>query len=152
VRRAEPNDREAVLEIAASCFRYSRFHQDEHIGVPAANELKRAWMANCLDGRRGEEVLVALEEGRPAGFLAVLVARDAAVIDLVGVAARSQRRGIGGALLDTFVKRWRGRAACLRVGTQAINAPSIRLYEGRGFRFVGAANVLHAHFRGGRPL
>ncbi len=152
VRRAEPCDREAVLDIAGSCFRWSRFHQDERIGLPAAHAVKRAWVANCLDGKRGEEVLVALAEGRPVGFLAVFLAQDAAVIDLIGVAMDSQRRGIGAALVETFIARWRGRAPRLRVGTQAVNAPSIALYEACGFRRVRETRVLHAHLRNGRPL
>jgi ribosomal protein S18 acetylase RimI-like enzyme len=151
VRRAEPGDRDAVLDIAGSCFRFSRFHQDARIGLPAAHAIKRAWAANCLDGKRGEEVLVALDEGRPVGFLAVLLAPDAAIIDLIGVATGSQRRGIGAALVDAFVARWRGRTSRLRVGTQAVNAPSIALYERCGFRRVGATRVLHAHLRDGRP-
>jgi ribosomal protein S18 acetylase RimI-like enzyme len=151
VRRAEGRDRAAVLDIAGSCFRFSRFHQDPRIGLQAAHAVKRAWAANCLDGKRGEEVLVALDETRPAGFLAVLLAPDVAVIDLIGVAAGSQRRGIGAALVDAFVMRWRGRAVRLRVGTQAANAPSIALYERCGFRRTGATRVLHAHLRDGRP-
>lgn len=150
VRLAEPRDREAVLDIAGTSFRFSRFHQDARVGLKAAHAVKRAWAANCLDGQRGEEVLVALDQGRPAGFLAVLLAQDAAVIDLIAVAVQNQRRGIGGALVDAFVGRWRSRAARLRVGTQQANAASLRLYEGRGFRAAGTTCVLHAHWRAGR--
>jgi ribosomal protein S18 acetylase RimI-like enzyme len=151
VRRAAPRDRDAVLGIAGSCFRFSRFHQDARIGLEAAHAIKRAWAANCLDGKRGEEVLVAVHDGQPAGFLAVLLAPDAAVIDLIGVDTGSQRRGIGAALVDAFIARWRGRTARLRVGTQEVNAPSIALYQRCGFRRVGATRVLHAHLRDGRP-
>jgi len=151
VRLAEPRDRDAVLDIAGSCFRHSRFHQDARIGLQAAHAMKRAWMANCLDGRRGAEVLLAIERGRPTGFLAVLLAQGAAIIDLIGVASQSQRRGIGAALVDAYIERWRGRAAVLRVGTQDSNVPSLRLYEGRGFRVVGRSSVWHGHLRGGRP-
>ena len=56
VRRAEPRDRDAVLDIAGSCFRFSRFHQDARIGLPVAHAVKRAWAANCLDGKRGSEL------------------------------------------------------------------------------------------------
>lgn len=150
VRLAEPHDREAVLDIAGSSFRFSRFHQDPRIGLKAAHAVKRAWAANCLNGQRGEEVLVALDQGRPAGFLAVLRASDAAVIDLIAVAAHSQRRGIGASLVDAFTGRWRSRAPRLRVGTQEANAASLRLYESCGFRAVGKTRVLHAHLRGGR--
>jgi ribosomal protein S18 acetylase RimI-like enzyme len=96
-------------------------------------------------------VLVAIERGRPTGFLAVLLAQGAAIIDLIGVASQSQRCGIGAALVDAYIERWRGRAAALRVGTQEANVASLRLYEGRGFRAVGRASVWHAHLRGGRP-
>ena len=67
VRLAEPEDRDDVLNIAGSCFRFSRFHQDSRIGARTANKLKRAWMANCLDGKRGEEVLSSRSTrgGRP---------------------------------------------------------------------------------------
>ena len=150
VRPAEPRDRDAVLDIAGTSFRFSRFHQDPRIGLTAAHAVKRAWAANCLDGRRGEEVLVALDQDRPAGFLAVLLAQGAAIIDLIAVAAQNQRRGIGGALVDAFIGRWRNRATRLRVGTQQANTASLRLYEGRGFRAAGTTRVLHAHWRAGR--
>src|SRR6185436_16334412 len=40
VRLAEPEDRDDVLNIAGSCFRFSRFHQDSRIGARTANKLK----------------------------------------------------------------------------------------------------------------
>jgi GNAT superfamily N-acetyltransferase len=150
VRPAQQAERDAVLDIAGSSFCFSRFHQDPRIPLQVAHDVKRAWAANCLDGKRGEEVLVALDRGRPAGFLAVLADRGVVVIDLVAVAAQSQGRGIGAALVGAFIARWRGRAPRLRVGTQAANVPSVRLYERCGFRFVGGASVLHLHRRGGR--
>jgi GNAT superfamily N-acetyltransferase len=152
VRLAAPHDRDAVLDIAGSCFRFSRFHQDPRIGVQTAHAVKRAWAANCLDGKRGEEVLVALDNSQPAGFLAVLLAQDFAIIDLIGVATQYQRRGIGAALVDAFVGRWRTRAVRLRVGTQVANGPSLRLYESRDFLPADRTNVLHAHLRAGRTL
>lgn len=150
IRPAAAADRDAVLEIAGSCFHFSRFHQDEKIGMQSAHAVKRAWVANCLDGKRGEEVLVALDEGRPAGFLAVLLAEDAAIIDLIGVAMQKQQRGIGAGLVDAFIGRWRTRVPCLRVGTQDANVASLRLYQSRGFRLADKARVLHAHLREGR--
>jgi ribosomal protein S18 acetylase RimI-like enzyme len=152
---AAPAERGAVLDIAGSCFRYSRFHQDPRIGREAADRVKRAWAQNCLDGRRGEEVLVARLAGKPTGFLAVLIAPAdggaAAIIDLVGVGVQDQGRGVGAALVAAFVTRWGPRAASLRVGTQAANVASVRLYERCGFRFRSASYVMHAHFRRGRP-
>jgi GNAT superfamily N-acetyltransferase len=156
VDTARAREREALLDIAGSCFRHSRFHQDPRVDASAAHRIKRLWLENCLDGKRGAEVLVARDADRPAGFLAVLTVPSAAaapiaVIDLVGVAGALQGRGFGAALVEGFVARWAGRASVLRVGTQAANVASIRLYERCGFRFSGATYVLHAHFRAGRP-
>jgi len=140
----------AVLEIAGSCFRYSRFHLDPNIPTAIAHRVKREWIANYLRGRRGERLLVARLEGRPVGFLAVLGAPARRVIDLVGVDREAQGRGIGTALVASFVGLYRSSGDALQVGTQIANTPSLRLYERLGFRVVRSAYVLHGHV--GRPL
>jgi dTDP-4-amino-4,6-dideoxy-D-galactose acyltransferase len=153
VRDARPEDYDAVLEIAGSCFLYSRFHLDPLFGREAANWIKREWVRNYLLGRRGEQLLVADRDGTPVGFLAVIGAtadgRRCRVIDLVGVAAPSQGRGVGRCLVDAFIRSSTGKCELLRVGTQAANVPSVRLYEHCGFRLADSAYVLHAHLEGG---
>jgi GNAT superfamily N-acetyltransferase len=149
VRSAAPTDREALLAIAETSFVYSRFHLDPQVPNEIANAVKREWVDSYLHGRRGEKVLVAEADGRAVGFLAVLATkshgRDARVIDLVGVARNCQGRGVGKSLVNTFV-RWQP-AGCelLRVGTQAANIPSMRLYERCGFRVAETTYVMHAH-------
>lgn len=154
LRLAQSADRDSVLEIAGSCFEFSRFHQDARIGRQRADRVKREWARSCLDGTRGDGVLVAEGGGRVAGFLAVKASTDAggtsAAIDLVGVDRPMQGRRLGTALVEAFVGRWHGRASRLLVGTQLANAASIRLYEQCGFRFRDAAHVLHAHVEAGR--
>jgi ribosomal protein S18 acetylase RimI-like enzyme len=145
VRPAEPADADRLLEIADTSFRYSRFHLDPEIPQELAGRVKREWTRSYLDGRRGLELLVAVSDGGPVGLLAVLADGDVRVIDIVAVASDRQRRGIGRALVDAFVERHGQRE--LRVGTQAANASSLRLYEGAGFRFASAAYVLHRHTR-----
>lgn len=145
VATARPEHAEGLLELAGGCFRYSRFHLDPLIAQEDADRVKREWVRSYLDGRRGIELLAALERGRPVGFLAVLAAGDARVIDLVGVAPHAQARGVGGALVAEFIARHGPAAAELRVGTQVANVPSLRLYERFGFRISHAAYVLHLH-------
>jgi GNAT superfamily N-acetyltransferase len=156
VALAGPMEHAAVLDIAGTCFRYSRFHLDPHLPQPVAHAIKRAWAQSYVERRRGEELLVVHDDAGPAGFLAVLLAREApgpvAVIDLVGVASGRQGRGSGAALVDAFCARWGGRAKLLRVGTQVANTPSVRLYERCGFRLAAASYVLHAHVREGKVL
>jgi dTDP-4-amino-4,6-dideoxy-D-galactose acyltransferase len=149
VRDATPKDRDALLDIAENCFVYSRFHLDPQVPNRIANAVKREWVDSYLHGRRGEKVRVAEDVGRPVGFLAVLAAKchgkDARVIDLVGVAGDCQGRGVGKSLVSAFVRERAPGCALLRVGTQAANIPSMRLYERCGFRVAETTYVLHAH-------
>lgn len=145
VRPVAAGEHDALLEIAGSCFRYSRFHLDPAIPNEDADRVKREWVRSYLERRRGLELLAAVEGGRPTGFLAVLEAGDVRVIDLVGVAPEAQRRGIGAGLVAAFIERHGAHAREVRVGTQLANIPSLRLYEKLGFHVVAGAYVLHRH-------
>ncbi len=152
VDTAGAEDAAAIEDIAARCFRYTRFHLDPEIGLDRANEIKRQWARNACRGR-ASTVYVSRQNRNVTGFLAVLEARSGthtdAIIDLVGVDAKSQGQGAGRALSAMFVDQWRGRADRLRVGTQVSNVPAMRLYESMGFRVAETAYVLHAHVRNG---
>lgn len=136
----------ALLDIAETSFRYSRFHLDSRIPGELADRVKREWVRSYVERRRGLELLAALDEGgSPVGFLAVLESGGARVIDLVAVSPEARGRGHGDSLVEAFVARHAPQAERLLVGTQAANAPSIRLYEKHGFRFRDAKLVLHRH-------
>lgn len=149
VEEVSPRDHDDVLAMAGSCFRYSRFHLDPRIPHETADRVKREWIASYLSRARGEALLVAKKSGRPLGFLAVLKSvagdRTAAVIDLIGVAPQEQGHGIGRALIESFLRGWRGRCDVFRVGTQAANIPSLKLYERMGFSVAASEYVLHKH-------
>lgn len=147
-----PAQGDAVLDIAAKAFRWSRFHLDPRISTELANRIKREWMANYVSGARGSAVYTAEAGGRIAGFLAVIESSHgakAAVIDLLAVAPEFQGRGVGVALVRKFIEDWKDRASELKVGTQAANIRSLRLYENCGFRTAESAFVLHGHYREG---
>ncbi len=144
----QPSHHEAVLRIAASCFRYSRFHLDPMIPQAVADRVKRRWIESYTRGERGEALYVALADGQVAGFLAVLGrevdGRPVKVIDLIGVDSAVQRRGIGRGLVRFFIDRYR-ECDQLQVGTQLANIPSLQLYQHLGFGIADAAYVLHRH-------
>ena len=144
-----PEHAEAVLDIAQSCFVYSRFHLDTKIDPVVANAIKREWVANYIRGVRGDKIFVALVNDKPVGFLAALLADEphvpVGVIDLVGVARDCMRHGVGQALIDAFLEDMAGRVTRVIVGTQVANVPSMRLYAKCGFAVSSASYVLHAH-------
>ncbi len=146
----------AIVEIAATCFRWSRFHLDPQIAPGVADLIKRRWIENHVQGRRGSALYVAEIGDTVVGFLAVIESivegRPVAVIDLMGVATQCNGRGVGTALVRSFVHGWRELASELRVGTQAANIRSLRLYQRCGFRIVESTYTLHAHCRNGRIL
>jgi ribosomal protein S18 acetylase RimI-like enzyme len=151
-----PTQYEAVLDIASSSFTYSRFHLDPQIPREAANAVKRAWIANYINGKRGERLMVALRDEEPVGFLAVLAStldgQPCRVIDLIAVDSDQQGRGVGRALVSYFVQRYVGECPLLRVGTQIANVGSMRLYESAGFQMDETAYVMHAHTENGRVM
>lgn len=147
-----PADAAAVLDIAETCFRYSRFHLDPAIPKALAGKVKREWIANYVRRARGLELLVARRDGVPVGFLAVIKVgaepRSPRAIDLVGVSGAAQRSGAGSALVRAFVERHGPSCDELRVGTQAANLPSLAFYERNGFTVVQTSYVLHMHAEG----
>jgi len=79
---------------------------------------------------------VAATDGRPAGFLTYH--RKGRVMDLVSIASRVSRRGVGTALLRALFRLAR-REGCrkVRVVTTNANPPALLFYQRRGFVIAG---------------
>lgn len=143
VRIATPEDAEPVADLAETAFRFDRWHADPHIPDFAADAFKAAWMANNVRGR-ADSVLLAVDEGGTVqGFNAVLLRDDTAVVDLIAVAAEAQGRGIGTSLLRAAEAHYAPRARRIRIGTQANNTTSRRLYERLDYREAAHAATWH---------
>ncbi len=149
VRAAVDGDTGPVLEIATKTFEYSRFHLDPAIPNETANRIKRDWIENCLNGTRGDGVLVGCLEGQVAGFLAMITSiedgQTCRTIDLIGVSPACQRRGVGRGMIEAFLRMYSSDTDLFRVGTQVANTASVGLYEQSGFRLKQSTYVLHAH-------
>ena len=156
IRGARPEDRDATLDIAGTCFTYSRFHLDPLISNDLANLIKREWVANYFKGERGEQILVEERHAKPIGFLAIkkVISGDKSirVIDLIGIQLEYQRMGAGRQLVAFFINDSVGKCNILRVGTQIANVPSINFYQRCGFHITESAYVLHAHVHDGKVI
>jgi ribosomal protein S18 acetylase RimI-like enzyme len=145
VSEAGEADAAAVARIGGAAFGMSRFHLDPGMRPGEADAIKREWARNCAAGTRGAGTLVTREGAEVTGFLSVVATADARVIDLVAVDPGRRGRGLGRRLVDAFVARWSPDGLTLRVGTQAANVASLRMYEGCGFRVASTAYALHGH-------
>jgi ribosomal protein S18 acetylase RimI-like enzyme len=145
VRFVRPEDEEVVASLARESFAFSRFHLDPGIEPPLADRIKEEWMRNGVRGKRGDWLIVAEDSGVPGGFLLLLGAPDALVIDLIAVGPSARGKGFAKAMIRFAERRIEGFER-YRVGTQIANVPSMGLYENLGFRVVDSAYVLHRHF------
>lgn len=144
-RFARPEDADAVERLGRHGFTLSRFHLDPHIERAVADEIKAQWVANFFRGTRGDYMVVADAEGEAGGFLQLLAGRDGVLtIDLIAVGAAHRRKGFAGAMIRFAAHSCPG-VQRLRVGTQAANLDSLRLYQRLGFVVTSTAYVLHCH-------
>jgi len=156
IRVARPEDRDTTLDIAGTCFTYSRFHLDPLISNDLANLIKREWVANYFKYERGEKILIAEQDAKPIGFLAITKGisgnKSIRVIDLIGIQPEYQRIGAGRQLIDFFINDSVNKYNILRVGTQIANVPSMNFYQRCGFHITESAYVLHAHVHDGKVI
>jgi len=144
-RRAAPEDAAAVEAIAGSSFAFSRFHQDPKIPVAQADLSRARWAGNFFTGQRGDRMVVGEADGEVLGFLQLLGPRDGTLtIDLIAVGQEGRGQGLARAMIGFAAHDGAGITRMV-VGTQIANLPSLRLYEGLGFRIAGAAHVFHLH-------
>ena len=145
VRFSTQADREAVMGLARRSFSHSRLHLDPEIPAEIADRSRAEWVGSFFFGDRGDYMVIAETEGIQTGFLQLIGPQAGKlVIDLIAVDPAFRRRGLAGAMID-FAANNCGETSILLVGTQVANVPSLRFYEGFGFRIVASSYVLHFH-------
>lgn len=144
IRDAVPADRLAVERVAGANLVTSRFHLDPQIDPARASRLKEAWAGNFFDGRRGERLLVAENDGGVGGLLLVLERGNVGTIDLIALDQGLRGSGAFASLIRAWLDS-NPAIARVVVGTQISNVRSLRAYGRLGFRVCGAACVLHYH-------
>lgn len=146
-RLATTSDEEAVAKIARTSFRFSRFHIDPFVGPEIADAMREDWVRNYFRGLRGDALIVEEREQKIAGFLLVCRNDEADVIDLVATDPAFRKTGVGRSMIN-FLDMLPMSPQKIRVGTQAVNIPSIAFYKAEGFHELGNNHIYHRH---GRP-
>ena len=116
----------------------------EHID--RLEELERAcfstpWTAEQLKSQLPDDMhcfLVALEEGKPVGYVGMMHVLDEGYISNVAVAPETRRQGVGDGLINALLERAEELGlAFVTLEVRSGNNPAIGLYEKHGFEKVG---------------
>lgn len=146
VRAAVRSDRDKVLKIASTSFRYDRFHTDSCISRQKADQIKEFWVASALDDESVKDVWVA-EYGREiAGFCLTMQSSGAVRIDLIAVASEFRGLGIGASLVTALPSCLNQETVRIVAGTQQRNSESCRLYKKLGMTITLSRDVCHSGF------
>ena len=132
-----------IANIARNNFLFSRFHLDPLIDNEIANQIKQNWVKNYFYDKRGDQMVLALLNNQPAGFLQLIVNEGEFIIDLIGVDKIAQGKGIAFSMILFAINNL--KCSSMKVGTQIGNIPSIKLYQKLGFILAGSDYVFHYH-------
>lgn len=144
IRDAVETEAKLLSQQAGKSFEFSRFHLDPRFPDDMADRIKSEWVLNYFKGQRGDQMVVALYRGKPAGFVQLLIRDTIWTIDLIAVFPEFRKLGIAKRMILFCCKRFRDLDHGL-VGTQLVNLPSIGLYESCGYRFHSAQYIFHYH-------
>jgi len=150
VRKPSPEDRDRLIEIAGTAFRFGRYHADPRFPRALADRRYAIWVRDALADRSEQiRLFVTGPVGRPVGFIHAAIRERGADLRLAGVdpddagiAGPELFLGALGHLAQEGVERVTARLS-------ASNMSALNLYASMSFRFHEPQLVFH---RGEAPF
>ena len=156
IRPYEESDLETIVELSLRAWEpvftslrqvlgdaiFTRLHQPDWRAAQAESV-----RSSCAPSAE-RDVFVAVADGRPVGFAAVLLNafhEGMGVVDIVAVDPLYQRRGIATQLMDRSVEHMRAHGmdiAAVGTGGDAGHAPARALYESLGYTSLPGVRYL----------
>ena len=145
---AGPYSRRQLRTLAWQSAEFSRYRIDPDMPPGAWRRLYSSWIANSLNGKLADAVLVEREASSEGGRIAAMVTVShrgtQGAIGLFAVDARWRRRGIGRRLLEAAAAQCRTTGCTeLAVVTQGDNDAACRAYESAGYALVDEQHIFH---------
>ena len=106
VRQWRESDVATLVDIAETVFETTRFYNDDDFRAELCDSLYATWIRNACEGN-ADEILVAVRDETPVGFITCNLENERGEIGLVGVATDGQGTGIGTALLNSALHWFR---------------------------------------------
>jgi ribosomal protein S18 acetylase RimI-like enzyme len=128
IRAGEKEDIPELREIARVSHKITRFYHDPHFADERCGELYADWIRSSFEGE-ADEVLVAEDDGRVAGYITCVIKERVGHMGLLAVAPGHQERGLGQDLVDGALDWFAAaRVAESAVVTQGRNIAALRLF------------------------
>ncbi|MEN3342164.1 MAG: hypothetical protein V7644_1568 [Actinomycetota bacterium] len=156
IRRYEESDLDTIVEFSLRAWEpvfeslrqvlgdaiFTRLHQPDWRAAQAES------VRSSCDTSGEREVFVAVADGRPVGFAAVVLNafhEQMGVVDVIAVDPRCQRRGIARQLMDHSAEHMRAQGmdiAAVGTGGDAGHGPARALYESLGYTALPGVRYL----------
>src|SRR3989344_9517379 len=132
-------DVELLAGIARDSFLHAYRYNDKNLDKNKVDDLYSEWIKNCCNGK-ANAVLVHETENIPTGFIACKINGRVGLIDLIAVDKKMRGKGIGQKLVLNSLSWFKDKVNRVEVFTEAMNYPSIKMYQRNGFKidWVGA--------------
>ncbi|AJF62647.1 MAG: Spore coat polysaccharide biosynthesis protein SpsD [archaeon GW2011_AR20] len=139
VRLSKNDDISILALIARDSFLHAYRYNDKNLDKNKVDDLYSEWIKNCCNGR-ANAVLVHETENIPTGFIACKINGRVGLIDLIAVDKKMRGKGIGQKLVLNSLSWFKDKVNRVEVFTEAMNYPSIKMYQSNGFKidWVGA--------------
>lgn len=131
-----------LLSLAIQSGGDSRYYRDKRMPLRIFLSLYHSWIVNSLNGTIASDVLVYVDNGDVLGLLTYKVEKEKVIIGLVSVDYDKSKKGIGTALMQTFLSRF-PKGTRIEVTTQRDNNNACRFYEKNGFAQEAQSNTYH---------
>ena len=134
----------SMYELSIQSGIYSRFKIDPKIKLNKFYELYKRWILNSVNKKIADVVYVARQHDDIVGMITLNKNGEMGEIGLIAVSPHVRGMGVGKALIQTSLLRFR-REGCkfIQVVTQKNNVSAVRLYKHSGFHIKDMTAIYH---------
>lgn len=137
IRKYKGQDLSYLQVIARNTFKHSHLYHNPNLKEVDVDNLYSSWVTNDCKGR-ADMVFVVEEEGKAVGFIACKIKdtnnKKEGWIDLIAVSKNTRSKGLGSELVKASVNWFKDKVDEIKVKTEAMNYPSLRMYQKSGFK------------------
>lgn len=133
IRLFKKEDVNALSKLARNTFLNAYRYNDKNFDKDKVDDLYAEWIKNSCNGR-ADAVFVYEENDIPSGFIACNIKDNSGLIDLIAVSKDLRGKGIGTKLILNSLSWFKGKGLSkVKVSTEAMNYPSLSMYQKAGF-------------------